>query len=615
MKCKCDECKNNCCGKNFIGLANSFKHSNSDLFNQILLSEEEVDDIVEHFGDEFIEYIDGLPYIALNEDRSCKAFKNGRCSIYAIRPDVCKLYPYYFDPFGGIFIDKNCECFDDSSQDMGSVLELANKRIKLFSKLEGLKHNSERQGKEISQSIYKDDLIKIIDKIDFIDIKNNVLHIMGKNMLDIAQKYATPLSVGFVDVISTRINSLKQLFADAIQRHNFNGKYNYAYATKANYFSEVVHTSSKNCDMLEFSSEYDLEILIQLIKLKHFNKNMKVICNGLKNDNYISKIKILASKGIKLLVILNNEEEYDLLKKHNITNIEIGIRYACEDERRLYLNNYDNFDIAENRFGVDKLGFEKLLKRIKREKLYTCSVFHFHFGGEITNLRNYLKAFENVCEYFINLAKKYPNFKYLDFGGGFPSQLNTKISIPSLVDGIVKTVAKYANESSINFDIIGEHGRYTTAEHGVYIFKIEQKVKNYNKLWAIINNSLMNCLPDIWGLQSDFILLPINGWDKEFEPCYLGGKTCDEDDKFFVENKNKQVLLPKTNQEIYIAILGIGAYQEMLSGGSLYSHCLMPKAYELVIVGDKEKSIKSSNSIKQTLRNLSYTKSYLKNFK
>ena len=53
---KCDNCPNNCCGNNFVGMANAFKHSNGDLFNQILLSDDELENIVQNFGDEYIEY-------------------------------------------------------------------------------------------------------------------------------------------------------------------------------------------------------------------------------------------------------------------------------------------------------------------------------------------------------------------------------------------------------------------------------------------------------------------------------------------------------------------------------------------------------------------------------
>ena len=109
---KCKNCKNNCCGNKFVGLKNAFKHQNSDMFCQILLSQEEVNRIVEFGGEKYIESKNGKNYISLNEDKSCNAFKNGKCDIYNVRPDVCQLYPYYFDPFCGIVIDKNCNKYD-----------------------------------------------------------------------------------------------------------------------------------------------------------------------------------------------------------------------------------------------------------------------------------------------------------------------------------------------------------------------------------------------------------------------------------------------------------------------------------------------------------------------
>lgn len=612
---KCDNCKNNCCGNNFIGMANAYKHSNGDLFNQILLSDDELEDILENFGDEYIEYIEGMPFIALNKDRSCKAFKNGRCSIYHSRPDVCKLYPYYFDPFGGVFVDKNCPGFDEEQFDKKDVFDLVNKRIKLFASIEGRLHDDERFGKKIVKNISKQDLLNIVKKHDFLQIKDNMLHIENKNCMELAEKYGTPIAIAFVDIISRRIKELKATFAKKIRKYKFKGKYNYAYATKANYFAEVVYTSQKDAEMLEFSSEYDIDLLFQLIKLKKFDFNVSIICNGLKNESYLLKIAKLAKMGVKLKVIINNEEEYELLKKHKIQNIEIGLRYDCEREARLYKKNFDNFDIDENRFGVDRLHYDDMLEQIKQDGIYDCTVFYFNLGGEIKNINNYLIAFEQVCKFYVELQTKYPNLKYFDFGEGFPSRINVKFDIDALVDGMVEVLAKYAMSSNTKFDIIGENGRYTTEEHGVYLFKVEQMHTSYNKTWCVLNNSLLSYLPDIWRLNEDFILLPLNHWDKEFETYYLGGKSSDEWDKFFVNNRNKQILLPKTDEDLYFAVLGIGAYQEMISGDSCFSHCMIPKEDELVITQGKEIYIKSQIPLVQKFKRLSYTNKYLNNFK
>lgn len=135
---KCDGCNRNCCGNKFAGLEKAFKHTNPDIFDQIFLSDAEVKRIVKAGGEKYIEYIDGHACITLNEDCSCKAFKNGKCEIYAVRPDVCKLYPFYFDPFAGVLVDKNCKGFEQEDFDNADIktkkeiFKLIKNRVKYF---------------------------------------------------------------------------------------------------------------------------------------------------------------------------------------------------------------------------------------------------------------------------------------------------------------------------------------------------------------------------------------------------------------------------------------------------------------------------------------------------
>lgn len=51
---------------------------------------------------------DNNVYINLNKDNSCPFFKNGLCSIYYIRPQLCRAYPFYLDPSSGLSIDILC---------------------------------------------------------------------------------------------------------------------------------------------------------------------------------------------------------------------------------------------------------------------------------------------------------------------------------------------------------------------------------------------------------------------------------------------------------------------------------------------------------------------------
>ena len=76
--------------------------------------------------------------IAIDENNVCPAFKNGRCLIYNVRPDVCRLYPFYFDNFSGLFVHKDCPA--DFSFELETnkleILELIKKRVNFFIDME-----------------------------------------------------------------------------------------------------------------------------------------------------------------------------------------------------------------------------------------------------------------------------------------------------------------------------------------------------------------------------------------------------------------------------------------------------------------------------------------------
>jgi len=135
QKCLCNECERHCCSNRFTGLAGALKRNAQDEFVQIMLDKKEVKKLKKYGYDNFIEKIGDDFYLALNPDFSCKAFKDGLCSIYEARPDVCRLYPYYFDPFCGIAIDRNCPGnFDLEDADKKEIYDILKRRMELFKK-------------------------------------------------------------------------------------------------------------------------------------------------------------------------------------------------------------------------------------------------------------------------------------------------------------------------------------------------------------------------------------------------------------------------------------------------------------------------------------------------
>ncbi|MBQ9791072.1 MAG: hypothetical protein IJW28_00640, partial [Clostridia bacterium] len=268
--------------------------------------------------------------------------------------------------------------------------------------------------------------------------------------------------------------------------------------------------------------------------------------------------------------------------------IDVGLRYNSDFESRLIKNNFSSDEEFDNRFGFDRDMCFKMAEKINNTPNLTLRVLHFHFGGSITDIDNYIKGYSNIMQVYCDLKKQYNTLEYFDFGGGFPIKYSLTYSFDydKLVDKMIKATMSVCKDNKIPCpNLIGEHGRFTTGDHSFYIYKIDFTKATGNKMWYIINGSLMNMAPDIWGIQQDFTILPINLYNNTCIPVCLGGETCDPDDRYLLNDNNVKLFMPtiKEGETLYIAIFSIGAYQEIISGIGGLHHCLIPEGNELVI--------------------------------
>lgn len=463
----------------------------------------------------------------------------------------------------------------------------------------------------------------ILDNHEYLSIKNNVLYYKDINLYELIKKYNAPLEVAYTPMIGEQINKMKKWFGDEIKSQNYKGKYYYAYATKANYYSEVVVSALNDIDMLETSSAYDISLIIMLAKYKYIKKGFTVICNGFKNEFYIENIKTLLKMGINVIPIIENEREFELLSRLKGFKFNVGLRYNSDFESRLIKHNFHSKDAFDNRFGFDEANIEKLAQKISLCDFMTLKVLHFHFGGTIENIDNYIRGFSNIVEIYCKLKKLYPSLEIFDFGGGMPVKysLTYNFDYKQLVSKIIGATKQICSKYNTNEpDLIGENGRFTTADHSFYIYKIDFTKSSNNNKWYIINGSLMNMTPDVWGIQQDFTILPINLYENDCIPVSLGGETCDPDDRYFLQERNVKMFMPEihSGQTLYIGIFGIGAYQEIISGIGGLHHCLIPEGNELVIsLKDGKKHYQKVSDITSTekaAKVLDYNKKYMDNF-
>jgi arginine decarboxylase len=167
--------------------------------------------------------------------------------------------------------------------------------------------------------------------------------------------------------------------------------------------------------------------------------------------------------------------------------------------------------------------------------------------------------------------------------------LNFDFDYHAFVSLLLSTMQEVCQRYSVPVPhVVGEFGRYTTAEHGAHLFKVIDVKENNSALpWYIIDGSVMSSFPDAWALGEHFILLPLTNLDGPFRKVQIGGITCDSDDVYPPKTSDSPLYLPADTEELYVGFFGIGAYQEMLGGVRGSKHCVLPEAVELIVDRDE----------------------------
>jgi arginine decarboxylase len=189
------------------------------------------------------------------------------------------------------------------------------------------------------------------------------------------------------------------------------------------------------------------------------------------------------------------------------------------------------------------------------------------------------------------LRKICPTLTCLNIGGGMPirNSLGFEFDYPYMVNEIVRMIKEACDDEGVpEPDIYSEFGKYTVGESGATIFSvIGKKQQNDAEQWYMLDNSLINTLPDSWGIKERFILLPINHWEKEYMRVNIGGISCDNADYYNSEAHINQVYLPafdeNKDEPLLLGFFHTGAYQEALSGYGGLKHCLIPSPKHILI--------------------------------
>ena len=430
------------------------------------------------------------------------------------------------------------------------------------------------------------------------EIKDGYLYFHGVSLQHLIKEYGTPFKLSYLPKIGNQIKKAKNLFKKAMHSNNYKGNYYYCYCTKCCHFQHVISEAVKHDVHLETSSSFDIDLILKLYEQGEIDTSIILVHNGYKTEDYIHKILKINKLGFKnSITVLDSMRELKRFTDFNV-KLKIGIRMATDLQPKS--------DYYTSRLGIypsEILDFYK--KNIEKSKNLKLKMLHFFVDSGIKDNFYYWSEFQKGLKMFVELKKRCPELSALNLGGGFPIQntLGFDYDYQYIVNEIVRNIKETCeNEGIEEPDIFTEFGKYTVGESGAIIFEVlEHKKQNDAEHWYIINNSLLNTIPDARNILEKFILLPVNKWNKEYQRVNIGGISCDHSDYYNSDELNQQIHLPKyennDKEPLYIGFFHTGAYQDAINGYGGIKHCLIPSPQLIVIDRDK-----TGNFISQVYR-------------
>ncbi|MCU0494103.1 MAG: arginine decarboxylase [Chloroflexaceae bacterium] len=418
---------------------------------------------------------------------------------------------------------------------------------------------------------------------DFLSRRNGELYLGDQiNLNELARRYGAPLEVVYTPQITAQVRRMQGWAAQAQQQAEYGGAFLYAYATKANFAAEAVQTALEAGAHYETSAAADVEIAHYLWQQGIIPHGRLICCNGSKETNYLAAMLNLRADGCSSVVpILDDLDELETLVQSELP-FQFGVRERAAGNR-------DGTHPGNDRFGLTADEIDQAATRLAGTR-HELVLYHAMIGSQIEDEGHFLATLRESVTAYCHLRQRVPTLRYFNFGGGMPTSgyaLDFQFDYARFLTMLMMTIRDTCAEFDVPMpDLIGEFGRYTVATHSVYLFEVG-KVKPGQPGepdWYLLNASMMVSIPDSVLVENQqFIILPLEGWDAPTRPVRLGGRrTCDSDD-VYPRPHAEPLQLPDSGAGTVLALFGIGAYQQMISGRGGAHHCLSPEPQRIII--------------------------------
>ena len=385
---------------------------------------------------------------------------------------------------------------------------------------------------------------------------NNSFYVEKRSIKNLTTKYGTPLYCYSYKKLKDNIDNFKEIFKQISPLICF--------SVKSNSNVSLLKEMKKNGLGADVVSKGELYAALKA----GINKN-KIVFSGV--GKTMEELEYAINKNI---LLINSESLSEVLTIEKIAKkqkklVNIGLRLNPNTDAKTL--KQISTGKSENKFGVDKQTFIKIVNTMKKSKFIKIKCLSVHIGSQILNYKPY-KQMLSVLDKLLNSINY--KFEYIDLGGGMGIKydLNSKVlNYKKYSDEVKKFKEKH------NCKIIFEPGRSIIGNVAVLASKIIYLKHNKQKIFVILDAAMNDLIRPALYNAKHRIIPSVRNNSKSKKVLEFVGPICESTDKFLVQKTFQNI-----KEEDIMILCDTGAYGYSLSS----NYNLRLKPAEILVIGN-----------------------------
>ena len=301
----------------------------------------------------------------------------------------------------------------------------------------------------------------------------------NKVLSEAANKFGTPLYIYDSNMIKSQYNRLKRSFKDVKN-------------LQINYAVKALSNISILKYMINLGSGIDA-VSIQEVKLalKAGVNPKKILYTP--NGVSIEEIKEVSELGVSI-----NIDNLEVLEQFGNLNPDIPVCIRINPHIMAGGNSKISVGHIDSKFGISIHQTPHILRIVENTKININGV-HMHTGSDILDV----EVFLNAAEILFEIAKKFKNLEFIDFGSGFKVPYypgDSETNIEELGVKLTERFNLFCHEYGKELKLIFEPGKFLVSQAGKFLCRVNSIKQTTSTVFAQVDTGFNHLIrPMMYG--------------------------------------------------------------------------------------------------------------------